>query len=56
MVPFGVLLSNFTKILKMDKEDEHSPSEFHYPEDLETLNAETETGSAFNCQKPSAIQ
>ena len=38
----------------MDEEDEHSPSEFHYPEDLETLDAETEMGSAFFYQKPSA--
>ena len=29
---------------KTDEEDEHSPSEFYYPEDLETLDAETETG------------
>ena len=28
----------------MDEEDEHSPSEVYYPEDLETFNAETETG------------
>ena len=28
----------------MDKEDQHSPSEFFYPEDLETFDAETETG------------
>jgi len=28
----------------MDEEDEHSPSEFYYPEDLETFDAETETG------------
>ena len=28
----------------MDEEDEHSPSEFHYPEDLETFDLETETG------------
>lgn len=37
----------------MDEEDEHSPSEFYYPEDLETLYAETETRSAFFYQKPS---
>ena len=24
--------------------DEHSPSEFYYPEDLETFDVETETG------------
>ena len=35
---------NFTQIWKMDEEDEHSPSEFHYPEDLGTFDAETETG------------
>ena len=35
---------NFTKISKMDEEDEHSPSEFYYPEDRETFDAETETG------------
>ena len=28
----------------MDEEDEHSPSEFYYPEDLETFEVETETG------------
>ena len=27
----------------MDKEDEHSPSVFCYPEDLETFDAESET-------------
>ena len=27
----------------MDEEDEHSPSEFCYPEDLETCDTETET-------------
>ena len=26
------------------KEDEYSPSEFYYPEELETSNVETETG------------
>ena len=26
----------------MDEEDEDSPSEFYYPEDLETFDAETE--------------
>ena len=28
----------------MDEEDEHSPSEFYYPEDVEPFDAETETG------------
>ena len=28
----------------MDEEDEHSPSEFYYPEDLESFDVETETG------------
>ena len=28
----------------MDEEDERSPSVFYYPEDLETFDAETETG------------
>ena len=28
----------------MDEEDKHSPSEFYYPEDLETFDVETETG------------
>ena len=28
----------------MDEENEHSPSEFYYPEDLETFDVETETG------------
>ena len=34
----------FSKISKMDEEDEHSPSEFYYPEDLETFDVQTETG------------
>ena len=28
----------------MDEEDEHSPSEFYYPEDLETFDVETAKG------------
>ena len=28
----------------MDKDDEHSPSKFYYPEDLETFDVETENG------------
>jgi len=28
----------------VDEEDEHSPSEFYYPEDLEIFYGETETG------------
>ena len=28
----------------MDEEDEHSPSEYYYPKDLETFDTETETG------------
>ena len=28
----------------MDEEDEQSPSEFYYPEDLETFDVETEAG------------
>ena len=28
----------------MDKEDEHSPSEFYYSEDLQTFDVEKETG------------
>ena len=28
----------------MDEEDEHSASEFYYPEDLETFDVETEIG------------
>ena len=39
----------------MDEEGEHSSSEFYYLEHLETLDAETETGSAFYYQKPSVI-
>ena len=39
----------------MDEEDEHSPSEFYYPINLETLDAETEKGGEFNSQKPSVI-
>ena len=35
---------NFTEISKADEEDEHSPSAFYYPQDLETFDAETETG------------
>ena len=34
----------FSEISKMDEEDEHSPSEFYYPEDVETFDGETETG------------
>ena len=33
----------FSKISKMDEEDEHSPSEFYYREGLETFDVETET-------------
>ena len=28
----------------MDEEDEHSPIELYYPEDLETFDVETEAG------------
>lgn len=28
----------------MDEDDEHCPSEFYHPEDLETFDDETETG------------
>ena len=42
----------FVEISKMREEDEHSPREFYYPEDLETLDAETETGIAFYYHKP----
>jgi len=42
----------FTKISKIDEEDEHSLSEFYYPEDLQTLDAETQTRSAFPYKKP----
>ena len=31
----------------MDKEHKHAPSEFYYPEGLETLAVETETGIVF---------
>ena len=34
----------FTELDIMDKEEEYSPSEFYYPEGLETSNLETETG------------
>ena len=34
----------FFEFSKMDEEDEHSPSEFYYPEDLETFDVESETG------------
>ena len=34
----------------MDEEDEHSPSEFYYPEDLDTFDVETETGMPYNKQ------
>ena len=33
---------NFSEISKMDEGDEDSTSEFYYPEDLETFDAETE--------------
>lgn len=33
----------------MDEEDKHTPSEVCYPEDLETLNAETEFTSEIEC-------
>ena len=46
---------DFTKISKMDEEDVHSPGEFYYPEDLETLDAETERGRFFFFQKQSVI-
>ena len=35
----------FYRANNMDKVDEYSPSEFYYPEDLETSNVETETGN-----------
>ena len=35
---------NFSEISKTDEEDEHSPTDFYYPEDLETFDIETETG------------
>ena len=34
----------FPTFSKMDEKDKHSPSEFYYPEDLETFDLETETG------------
>ena len=34
----------FCDISKADEEDEHSPSKFYYPEDLEIFDGETETG------------
>lgn len=34
----------FLKFQKMDEEDKHSPSMLYYPEDLKTIDAETETG------------
>ena len=36
----------------MGEEDEHSPSEFYYPEDLETFDAQTETGITESYRKP----
>ena len=42
----------FTKISKTDEEDEHSLSEFYHPEDLQTLDAETQTRNAFPYNKP----
>ena len=36
-------IENFQKF-QMDEEDEHSPSVFYYPEDLEIFDAETERG------------
>ena len=35
---------DFSGNLKDHEDDKHSPSEFYYPEDLETFDAETETG------------
>ena len=35
---------NFSGNFKDHEDDKHSPSEFYYPEDLETFDAETETG------------
>ena len=46
---------DFTNISKMDEKDDHSPCEFYYPEYLETLDEETETGSAFSSQKQCVI-
>ena len=37
-------------ISKMFEEDEHSPSEFYYTEDLETFDVETETASPYTKQ------
>ena len=34
----------FSGNFKDHEDDKHSPSEFYYPEDLETFDAETETG------------
>ena len=34
---------NFSGNFKDHEDDKHSPSEFYYPEDLETFDAETET-------------
>ena len=39
----------------MDEEGDHSPREFYYLEDLETLDAGTEIGRVFYSQNPSAI-
>ena len=43
------------EISKMDEEDDHAPVKFYYPEDLETLDAETERGRAFLSQKQRVI-
>ena len=45
----------FKIFIDSDEEDEHSLSEFYYPEYLQTPHAETQTGSAFYRQKPSPI-
>ena len=40
----------------MGEIDKHSPSEFYYPEDLETLDVETETGTEFHITKNSLTE
>ena len=35
----------FYRAYKMDEEEEYSPREIYYPEDLETSNVEIETGT-----------
>ena len=43
-LPEEAKIELFSEISKRDEDNEHSPSEFYYPVDLETFDVETETG------------